>query len=337
MQVLHHQDFTSHAAVGAGKVVAAKIAQTAEFYRVLSDTLYSDKPRAVVREILCNAWDAHIAAGVTNIPIQITLTDEFFIVRDFGSGIPDNKMGEIYLTYGGGSTKTHDGKQTGVIETVEITGQEGTGIQVTPTDGVQAITNPPAPSTPVKNAVVINTENDMVVKAPAIAPKDVNKKAAAAKPAARTKKETATVLVPRIKTRREQAAEYVAAMTDMAQAATHQRTAAAQLLAYKKAQKVSWDSLGVPGVAVTMMETLLAAQPEEPKIKTSKKVKDLSARMKAGQAKEPKAAVNDNPKAVRDAEVTRLIKLGKTTTEIHKETGVPRRTVDRIRDRVSNG
>jgi hypothetical protein len=112
MQVSHNTDFDTHAIVGGKDVGRFRIAQTAEFYTVLSSTLYTRKPEAVVREILCNAWDAHIAAGCKDTPIKVTLTEDSFMVRDYGKGIPAKDVPNTYCVYGG-STKAEDEKQTG--------------------------------------------------------------------------------------------------------------------------------------------------------------------------------------------------------------------------------
>lgn len=112
MQVSQASDHITHAVIGTQKAKSFKIAQSAEFCRVLSSALYSDKPLACVREVLCNAWDAHIAMGVTNQPIEITLTEDELIIRDFGPGIHPDKIEDVYCVYGS-STKTHDGNQTG--------------------------------------------------------------------------------------------------------------------------------------------------------------------------------------------------------------------------------
>jgi HSP90 family molecular chaperone len=42
------------------------IAQTSKMFKILSDSLYSDKVMAVIRELSTNAYDAHIAAGNKN-------------------------------------------------------------------------------------------------------------------------------------------------------------------------------------------------------------------------------------------------------------------------------
>lgn len=112
MQVNQANDYVTHAAIGVGQVQELEISNSAEFLHVISDSLYSNKPRAVVREVLCNAWDAHIEAGCTDLPVEVTLNDDALTIRDFGTGIAPAKIVPIYGTYGQ-STKLHDGKQTG--------------------------------------------------------------------------------------------------------------------------------------------------------------------------------------------------------------------------------
>lgn len=112
MEVSQPMDTITHAVIGGGKTIDFGISNSAEFFDILSRTLYTDQILAVVREVLCNAWDAHIAADCTDKPIQIRLDEEFFEVRDFGSGIHHNEIGPIYGVYGA-STKKNDGTQTG--------------------------------------------------------------------------------------------------------------------------------------------------------------------------------------------------------------------------------
>lgn len=112
MQVTTQNEFITHAVIGGGEAIEFGISNSAEFFNILSSTLYKDQILAVVREVLCNAWDAHIEAGITHTPVQITLTDDQFIIRDFGTGIHHDDMGMIYGTYGN-STKKNDGTQTG--------------------------------------------------------------------------------------------------------------------------------------------------------------------------------------------------------------------------------
>ena len=112
MQVSHQTDHVTHAVIGGKQSIEFGISNSAEFFNILSSTLYKDQILAVVREVLCNAWDAHIEAGCTDRPVLITLTEDKFTVQDFGSGIHQDDIGPIYGVYGN-STKKNDGKQTG--------------------------------------------------------------------------------------------------------------------------------------------------------------------------------------------------------------------------------
>ena len=112
MQVSQSNDFISHAVIGGIAPINFSISNSAEFFHILSSTLYSDQILAVVREVLCNAWDAHIVAGVTDKPIQITIKDCKLIIKDSGHGIDPDDMGDLYATYGG-TNKKNDGNQTG--------------------------------------------------------------------------------------------------------------------------------------------------------------------------------------------------------------------------------
>lgn len=112
MEVTHLDQFDTHAVIGGAKAQAFRMAETAEFFTVLSDTLYSNKKLAVVREVICNAWDAHIKAGKKDTPVRITLNEKELIIEDQGPGIPEDAIVDIYCTYGK-STKVQDDDQTG--------------------------------------------------------------------------------------------------------------------------------------------------------------------------------------------------------------------------------
>lgn len=112
MEVTHIEDSQNHVVLGGGQSRSFAIATTAEFVTVLSDALYSDKELAVAREVICNAWDSHISSGITHKAISINLTESELIIRDFGAGIPDDLIEEIYCTYGE-STKRTESATTG--------------------------------------------------------------------------------------------------------------------------------------------------------------------------------------------------------------------------------
>lgn len=91
------------------------IQATGKAFWILSNALYQHKVRAVVREVGCNAYDAHISAGTTDRPFDVTLPsagDPHFRVRDYGIGLAEDKFIEIYTTYFG-STKSESNEETG--------------------------------------------------------------------------------------------------------------------------------------------------------------------------------------------------------------------------------
>ncbi|WJY90821.1 putative rIIA-like protein [Pseudomonas phage phiPA1-3] len=113
MQVTHQKDYATHVVIGGKQAISMGISDDPAFFQVLSSSLYTDKILAVVRETLCNAYDAHKMVGIEKeTPVEITLKDDEFVIRDFGPGIHPDDVGTIYGVYGG-STKKHDGTQTG--------------------------------------------------------------------------------------------------------------------------------------------------------------------------------------------------------------------------------
>lgn len=94
-----------------------RIQASAHAYKILSDGLYSDKQSAVLREIGCNANDAHIAAGRPDLPIEVklptTLSPDMYI-KDFGPGLSDEEVRGLYTTYFS-STKQDSNDFTGAF------------------------------------------------------------------------------------------------------------------------------------------------------------------------------------------------------------------------------
>lgn len=111
MQTTHINHLDTHAIIGGGEVHKFTANQDAEFFEILSSTLYSNKKLAAVREILCNAWDANIEAGNEN-PVEVTINSKEMIFKDSGPGISKDDMPAIYCSYGG-STKRDNKNVTG--------------------------------------------------------------------------------------------------------------------------------------------------------------------------------------------------------------------------------
>jgi hypothetical protein len=78
-----------------------QIAVTDKSFKILLDTLYTNKPRAVERELWTNAYDAHVAAGCPERPFDVQLPtplDPTFRVRDYGVSLNHDKVMNLYST-----------------------------------------------------------------------------------------------------------------------------------------------------------------------------------------------------------------------------------------------
>ena len=78
------------------------IEATAKAFSILSDGLYSNKIRAVVRELSTNAYDSHVAAGCPELPFDVQLPsvmEPTFYIRDYGTGLSHEDCMSLYTTY----------------------------------------------------------------------------------------------------------------------------------------------------------------------------------------------------------------------------------------------
>jgi hypothetical protein len=70
---------------------------------MFADKVYSNKERAVIRELACNAHDSHVMAGTTDVPFEVHLPTElepWFSLRDYGTGLPDEDIANVYGAIG---------------------------------------------------------------------------------------------------------------------------------------------------------------------------------------------------------------------------------------------
>jgi hypothetical protein len=111
--------------VAVNEVVLSNVGTTGEFrirnsakaFKILSDGLYSNKIRAVIRELSCNALDSHIGAGKVEVPFEVhlpTMLEPWFAVKDFGLGLDNDQVVNIYTTYFE-STKTDSNAFIGAL------------------------------------------------------------------------------------------------------------------------------------------------------------------------------------------------------------------------------
>jgi hypothetical protein len=78
------------------------IAMNGKAFKVLSDTLYQNKIGSIVRELSCNAYDAHVAVSKQDTPFLIHLPDNFepwFSVQDYGIGLSPEAVKTVFTVY----------------------------------------------------------------------------------------------------------------------------------------------------------------------------------------------------------------------------------------------
>ena len=71
-------------------------------FQILSSGLYSNKIRAIIRELSCNAYDSHVAADKSTCPFDVHLPNQlepWFSIRDYGIGLNHEEIINIYTTY----------------------------------------------------------------------------------------------------------------------------------------------------------------------------------------------------------------------------------------------
>lgn len=100
----------------AGSTSKFKIAASSKAFKILSSGLYKNKIRAVVRELTCNVVDAHKLNGSKD-PFEIkapTQLDPRFVIRDFGPGLNEEDIVDLYSTYFA-STKSNSNDFIGAL------------------------------------------------------------------------------------------------------------------------------------------------------------------------------------------------------------------------------
>lgn len=92
------------------------IKASAKAFAILSSGLYSDKIKAIIRELSTNAHDAQVVAKVDR-PFDVflpTYNDSRFYIRDYGTGISPDNIFNIYTKYFE-SDKTDSNELTGCL------------------------------------------------------------------------------------------------------------------------------------------------------------------------------------------------------------------------------
>jgi hypothetical protein len=86
---------------GLSRTTDFTIKASAKAFQILFSNLYSDPVMAVLRELICNAWDAHARAGKQDTPIHVHLPtgmDMELRVKDQGTGISHPGMHSLFVT-----------------------------------------------------------------------------------------------------------------------------------------------------------------------------------------------------------------------------------------------
>lgn len=91
-----------------------KMGDLTKIFSILHTQIYSDKVLAPIRELVCNAHDSHVAAGTKRrFKIHMPTHDAcYFSIRDFGTGMTEEEVIELYTTYGA-STKDNSNEAVG--------------------------------------------------------------------------------------------------------------------------------------------------------------------------------------------------------------------------------
>lgn len=86
---------------GIGATTSFSIATTGKAFRSLIDSVYTDKIKTPIRELMTNAFDSHQAAGKGGEPFTVIVPsrqDLRFAVRDYGTGMDHETITTLYTT-----------------------------------------------------------------------------------------------------------------------------------------------------------------------------------------------------------------------------------------------
>ena len=107
-------------AIGAVKTIGTFTITSKTQARILvslSDKMYTRKQLAAIREYSTNAADAHVVVGkpISEIIVSLpTMEDTNFSVRDFGTGLTEDQIRDIYCVFGE-STKRNSNEFNGLL------------------------------------------------------------------------------------------------------------------------------------------------------------------------------------------------------------------------------
>lgn len=94
-----------------------EIVQNAKMFGFLSDKIYSNPLLAIVRELSTNARDSQVSNKNEDVPFHVhlpTRNTPTFYIRDFGTGMSEQTISDVYRKYGS-STKDTSNDFTGCL------------------------------------------------------------------------------------------------------------------------------------------------------------------------------------------------------------------------------
>lgn len=115
--IVTHDDSSAAVLSNVASTGEFKIKNSARAFSILSSGLYSNKIKAIIRELSCNAVDSHCAANKADVPFEVhlpCLLEPWFSIRDFGLGLTAADVSHIYTTYFE-STKTNSNDYIGAL------------------------------------------------------------------------------------------------------------------------------------------------------------------------------------------------------------------------------
>lgn len=117
MKLQHHGEEVEVLGSAPSGKVGFQIKTSALAFKILSEGLYSDKIKAVIRELSTNAFDAMVEAGKRDQPFKVHLPTRYepwFSVKDEGVGMSHDRILHNYCTYFG-SSKNDTNDQVGCL------------------------------------------------------------------------------------------------------------------------------------------------------------------------------------------------------------------------------
>jgi hypothetical protein len=75
---------------------------------ILSNRIYKNKYLAFMREIMCNAYDAHLEKAINDIPITVKIDEIHIQIIDQGYGLHEDDIYNLYTSYGTSTKKNQN-------------------------------------------------------------------------------------------------------------------------------------------------------------------------------------------------------------------------------------